>query len=677
MDFYWHFSSKEVVDEAGKAHFLKALSVCSQVFNTLTESIQGPCVGNQMALANSRLWDAINGFFFLFAHMMDKLSKNHTQLELLREFLSLQKDMIVLMLSMLEGNILNGSIGKQMVDTLAESQQNVQLILKFFDMFLKLKDLTTSQAFQEFDTNKDGWISPKEFLRAMEAQKMYSTEEINYLMMCTDVNNDGKIDYMEFTERFHNPAKDIGFNLAILLTNLKEHITGDSRLDQILQTASSMCEYFDPYLGRIEIMGSNKRVEKVYFEIKEEWLEQFNKPQIKQSKKDFLFNVLQDDGGEQGKLEAFVNFCEDTIFEMSHAAEISSEDRDSRIERAKKQREIFTGMADKTDTISAFDIILKIMKKMGTSIVSFCRYLRPSELRQLKHSAALHFSSMTYGQLILIFLKIVLFIFVTIFRGAFYLINTFFRFILLMMYGVWEEEKASSKLTAENAVHHTLPKDFNIVPQLYEPEKPEVYEAFGIQLTQGIGEGLSMKNPNNQPQFEKSFSMHIGNSSPFSFASAESASAQNERQLMIYSNQIPETYTPAAVSVCNDDSNIVVKEIYEPKIAETTSSAKGSAFNFLARNFYLLKYITLALAFCINAILLFYRVADNPSNDEKVVLEADNSKLQNEEHMENGIEEELTIHDNYYYLAHMLIFLSVAHCAASLALLIAYYQLKV
>ncbi|KRX28175.1 Ryanodine receptor 44F [Trichinella nelsoni] len=677
MDFYWHFSSKEVVDEAGKAHFLKALSVCSQVFNTLTESIQGPCVGNQMALANSRLWDAINGFFFLFAHMMDKLSKNHTQLELLREFLSLQKDMIVLMLSMLEGNILNGSIGKQMVDTLAESQQNVQLILKFFDMFLKLKDLTTSQAFQEFDTNKDGWISPKEFLRAMEAQKMYSTEEINYLMMCTDVNNDGKIDYMEFTERFHNPAKDIGFNLAILLTNLKEHITGDSRLDQILQTASSMCEYFDPYLGRIEIMGSNKRVEKVYFEIKEEWLEQFNKPQIKQSKKDFLFNVLQDDGGEQGKLEAFVNFCEDTIFEMSHAAEISSEDRDSRIERAKKQREIFTGMADKTDTIAAFDIILKIMKKMGTSIVSFCRYLRPSELRQLKHSAALHFSSMTYGQLILIFLKIVLFIFVTMFRGAFYLMNTFFRFILLMMYGVWEEEKASSKLTVENAVHHTLPKDFNIVPQLYEPEKPEVYEAFGIQLTQGIGEGLSMKNPNSQPQLEKSFSMHIGNSSPFSFASAESASVQNERQLMIYNNQIPETYTPAAVSVCNDDSNIVVKEIYEPKIAETTSSAKGSAFNFLARNFYLLKYITLALAFCINAILLFYRVADNPSNDEKVVLEADNSKLQNEEHMENVIEEELAIHDNYYYLAHMLIFLSVAHCAASLALLIAYYQLKV
>lgn len=29
-------------------------------------------------------------------------------------------------------------------------------------------------------------------------------------MMCTDVNNDGKVDYMEFTERFHNPAREIG-----------------------------------------------------------------------------------------------------------------------------------------------------------------------------------------------------------------------------------------------------------------------------------------------------------------------------------------------------------------------------------------------------------------------------------------------------------------------------------
>ena len=51
---------------------------------------------------------------------------------------------------------------------------HVQIILKFFDMFLKLDDLASSDAFQEYDANNDGWISSKEFRTAMEAQKMYS-----------------------------------------------------------------------------------------------------------------------------------------------------------------------------------------------------------------------------------------------------------------------------------------------------------------------------------------------------------------------------------------------------------------------------------------------------------------------------------------------------------------------
>ncbi len=40
MDFYWHYSSKEAIDEGGKQQFLKVIQVCSQVFNTLTEGIQ-------------------------------------------------------------------------------------------------------------------------------------------------------------------------------------------------------------------------------------------------------------------------------------------------------------------------------------------------------------------------------------------------------------------------------------------------------------------------------------------------------------------------------------------------------------------------------------------------------------------------------------------------------------
>ena len=55
MDFYWYYSRKDVIDPAGKSNFFKAIGVASQVFNTLTEIIQGPCVGNQQTLAHSRL----------------------------------------------------------------------------------------------------------------------------------------------------------------------------------------------------------------------------------------------------------------------------------------------------------------------------------------------------------------------------------------------------------------------------------------------------------------------------------------------------------------------------------------------------------------------------------------------------------------------------------------------
>ncbi len=58
---------------------------------------------------------------------------------------------------------------------------------------------------------------------------IFAREEIEYIMMCVDANQDGKVDFNEFTDRFHNPAKDIGFNVAVLLTNLSEHIPNDPR----------------------------------------------------------------------------------------------------------------------------------------------------------------------------------------------------------------------------------------------------------------------------------------------------------------------------------------------------------------------------------------------------------------------------------------------------------------
>ncbi|PIO64936.1 EF hand, partial [Teladorsagia circumcincta] len=602
MDFYWHYSSKEVIDEGGKEYFLRAIQVCSQVFNTLTESIQGPCVGNQMTLANSRLWDAINGFFFLFAHMMEKLYKNSTQLELLREFLNLQKDMIVLMLSMLEGNVLNGPIGKQMVDALVESQPSVEKILKFSDMFLKLKDLTTSQAFQDFDTNRDGWISPKEFQRAMESQKMYTVEDITYLMMCTDVNNDGKVDYMEFTERFHNPARDIGFNLAVLLTNLKEHITNDPRLEKIIEKAQTLLEYFDPFLGRIEIMGSSKRVEKIYFEIQESWLEQWGKQQIRDSKNSFLFNVLQDDGGDQGKLEAFINFCEDTIFEMQHAAEISSGDTDSKMERAIKQRDYFLQQSTAGEQISQ---TFKSGYKYGVNAASA---LRPENVKQTFKRISGQVRQMTWMQLLWAITLLLFQCAKTIGYGAYLLLMTLFRFAYFLTLPDRAEDQEKPNKTPMFSNQPILPEFHHTHLGL---------DAFGLAADQ-------------LPTANASYT-EIPHVITEDYTPPEDTTTPNKTPPNI---PTPPPSGPKAPSIYESigapivmppPSEVDVHDVsYEPKIAEQNMGrSRGSVLNVLARNFKTIEKTTLYLAFFINVILLFHRVEIKHMEPEKPEIEED------------------------------------------------------
>ncbi|KAM3723537.1 Ryanodine receptor [Dirofilaria immitis] len=659
MDFYWHYSSKDVIDESGKEYFLRAIHVCSQVFNTLTESIQGPCTGNQMTLANSRLWDAINGFFFLFAHMMEKLYKNSTQLELLREFLNLQKDMIVLMLSMLEGNVLNGSIGKQMVDALVESEQNVEMILKFSDMFLKLKDLTTSQAFQDFDTNRDGWISPKEFQRAMESQKMYSVEEITYLMMCTDVNNDGKVDYMEFTERFHNPARDIGFNVAVLLTNLKEHITSDPRLEKIVKQASSLLEYFDPYLGRIEIMGSSKKVEKIYFEIQESWLEQWSKQQIRDSKNSFLFNVLQDDGGDQGKLEAFINFCEDTIFEMQYAAEISAGDlADSKIQRAKRQRDYFLQQTSAGAQISA-------TFKTGFSYgISAANALKPANVKKIFDTANAILRSMTWAQLIIaiITLSIKASMKVTMFI---YLITcTLFRFGYYLMMPDSDElqvEQAALPMPESVDMQYASP----IWPSFQQSHRSCNYDVFGVHL----------------PPTHVQVSTILPGQFKSEVTNASSPIQQSETVLKpsVATQQCPSLYETQSVSdnayynqaVSPAVSEYGVSDYYEPKIAEQIPPrSRGSLLNMLARNFKAIEKTTLYLAFFINVILLFHRIRIM----EDIALGDEGTESV---YISGVVLPYISYEVTGWMLAQLLYWISVLHAVASFALLVSFYQLKI
>ena len=50
----------------------------------------------------------------------------------------------------------------------------LQMILKYCDMFLKLKDLCDSPTFKEVDVNNDGTIFPKDFKAQLEKSKKYT-----------------------------------------------------------------------------------------------------------------------------------------------------------------------------------------------------------------------------------------------------------------------------------------------------------------------------------------------------------------------------------------------------------------------------------------------------------------------------------------------------------------------
>ena len=330
MDFYWYYSRKDVIDPAGTTQLSTAIGVASQVLNTLIEVLQGPCVGNQQSLAASRLWDAVSGFLFLFAHMQEKLAKDSSQVDLLSEILGLQNDLITLLLAMQEGATLNGQIGKQMVDTLVESSGNVELILQFFNLFLNLP--------AEDDIElEDGAISPKDLKDKLDSTKNYSKDEIEFLLQCCEGNQnvEGNIEYADFLETYLEPAKEIGFNIAVLFVNLSEHMPNDSRLAKFLESAGTVLNYFEASLGRLEIKTADK-VERVYFQIDENNIEQWEKPQIVESKKAFFYSTITE-GGDKEKMEVFVDFCEDAIFEMQHAESLMSSGED---EGGKKEKEL-------------------------------------------------------------------------------------------------------------------------------------------------------------------------------------------------------------------------------------------------------------------------------------------------------------------------------------------------
>ncbi|KAF3844752.1 hypothetical protein F7725_007915 [Dissostichus mawsoni] len=658
-DFYWYYSGKDIIDEAGQRNFSQALAVAKQVFNSLTEYIQGPCIGNQQSLAHSRLWDAVVGFLHVFANMQMKLSQaisrlcdivqfesqsfpffvfssqDSSQIELLKELLDLQKDMIVMMLSLLEGNVVNGTIGKQMVDTLVESSSNVEMILKFFDMFLKLKDLTTSDSFKEYDPESKGVISKKDFQKSMENQKQYSQSEIEFLLSCAEADENDMFNYEQFVERFHEPAKDIGFNVAVLLTNLSEHMPHDARLATFLDLAESVLSYFEPYLGRIEIMGGAKRIERVYFEISESSRTQWEKPQVKESKRQFIFDVVNE-GGESEKMELFVKFCEDTIFEMQLASQISEPDPVERLEEDEEDNQsvVETPEEEEEESVmlessSAFTIACISMKK------SLCHFRQMLTLKSMRRQYR-KFRKMSIREMVRGFFSFFWMIITGLFHFVYSLVWGFFHILWTTMFGGGLVEGAKNMKVTDILGNMPDPTQFGIHGDALEMEKMEASEASALaemgQMSQGeAGEAdLMAELLNIQPKKEGKHGAEPG---------------------------------------LGDVSEVVVGDA--PSIASAVRQKKAQ--NYLARNFYNLRFLALFVAFAINFILLFYKVTGDYADDE----DPWNGQGRTGEEEDEGALEYFMLQESTGYMAPTLRCLAILHTIISFLCVVGYYYLKV
>uniref|UniRef100_A0A671YWR5 Ryanodine receptor 2 n=1 Tax=Sparus aurata TaxID=8175 RepID=A0A671YWR5_SPAAU len=614
-DFYWYYSGKNVIDAHGQQNFSKAIEVSRFLVNVI-----GPCTGNQQSLAHSRLWDAVVGFLHVFAHMQMKLSQDSRQIELLKELMDLQKDMVVFLLSMLEGNVVNGTIGKQMVDMLVESTGNVEMMLKFFDMFLKLKDLTSSDTFREYDPDQKGCISRKDFQKAMENCKCFSQAETHFLLSCAETDDSEIVDYDAFVDRFHEPAKDIGFSIAVLLTNLSEHMPNDSRLKTFLKLAECVLTYFKPHLGRIEILGSGKRIERVYFEISESSRTQWEKPQVKESKRQFVFDVVNE-GGEKEKMEMFVNFCEDTIFEMQLAAQISGSDTGER-HAEKGEGEKSEEELDKKEMFFMYNWLI-----MLTSVLSLknLKTLMKMTLKDILMSAVflLRLIFMAQVQCISAVIRSILYVlYIAFVNGG--LIEGAKRTRISDLLGGILEPTLDEVMGVPSGVDRLRKYSASLSSQRELREIGQVAAATSPREVDVLSDIFGLKSPGNK-QIHQHMRVHLW-------------------------KQVQKIHT------------------YRHFYLNTEAFFTFFHQNFFARNFYNMRLLALFVAFAINFILLFYKVRDQGKSSLFKSLDKFICRL--------GIVY-FVLEESSGYMEPALCFLAVAHTIISFCCIIGYYCLKV
>jgi Ca2+-binding EF-hand superfamily protein len=352
------------LDAGGAEVLASTIAIAVQVFRTLTEFMQGPCLGNQAAVSRSRVWDVVAGFLAFFAQCQDATGTSAMQLELKRDAQLMLSELVVMLLALLEGTELHSTPAMRLVSVLHENQPHVRSMLTHFSILTRMLTAAAHQAFVTLDRNGDGQISREEFRTALKQQRQLEEEDIDLLLEQTDLNKDNMIDYAEFTHHFLQPTVSSGFNVVVMLTQLQQLVSGtpaEAQLLSFLTPGSAgylLRRHFREELGLVEIVGIGGRIERVYFRISPEDLARWKSQHLRESKERF-FNSVERDNATIKHMQ-FVDFCEDMIFEMRHTAEVMGDAHRSLRQEAEEtlrvaENEQIRALGDDVDTAAKLE----------------------------------------------------------------------------------------------------------------------------------------------------------------------------------------------------------------------------------------------------------------------------------------------------------------------------------
>lgn len=446
-------------------------------------------------------------------------------------------------------------------------------------------------------------------------------------------------------------------------------------------------------MGRIEILGSSKKIERVYFEIKESNIEQWEKPQIKESKRAFFYSIVTE-GGDKEKLEAFVNFCEDAIFEMTHASEIMA--TDDKGVSVKRETSYSSYISEEDEEKASHDPIRRSVQAVKDGFKYLGFLISPTNI---KHQISV-MQTKTVPELVVGFFKMFLYAFYYTGYGFYAVLRYFFNVLMNLMRGpAVEEEEMPLVAEAQQLPTLSLPP----LP-IEEPQGP--VQAFGLEVS---------KDDSGQYKMETQTSGQTGSgddaggeSSSPGDPSVEAAEAEARAEPPMTLQDLLGGDAAKAADKERSEAQKVQEAAMLTIEAENRKSSQATAepaavtqidfsqyahkaVSFLARNFYTLKYVALVLAFCINFMLLFYKVTTfgeehEASGDSDLGditsgsgsgaggIELGSADGSGEAEEDDPLE---LVQVEEVYIEYAMRFAAAMHSLVSLCMLIAYYHLKV